>query len=212
MYMYQSSRYHTTKFRFPLAIHFSKHLFSSRLEVRVKALVPIEVIETKIFLIRGLKVILDRDLAALYGVTTSNLNKAVTRNRERFPDDFMVQLNKEEFENLKFHFGTSSWGGTRKPPRAFTEQGVAMLSSILRSKQAAEVNIQIMRTFVKLRAMVASHKDLARRLNDLENKYDTQFKVVFDAIRELMIPPEPKRKRIGFKLKEKKSIYKKGKP
>jgi hypothetical protein len=119
---------------------------------------------------------------------------------------------KEEFVNLKFHFGTSSWGGTRKPPRAFTEQGVAMLSSILRSKQAAEVNIQIMRTFVQLRAMVASHKDLARRLDALENKYDGQFKVVFDAIRELMMPPEPKRKKIGFKLKEKKSMYKKGNP
>ncbi|MHC4445201.1 MAG: ORF6N domain-containing protein [Planctomycetota bacterium] len=157
-----------------------------------------ERIEQSILLIRGSKVILDKDLAELYGVTTSNLNKAVTRNLDRFPDDFMFHLTRQEFDNLKFHFGTSRWGGTRKLPRVFTEQGVTMLSSVLRSKRAVQVNIQIMRTFVRLREMLASHKDLARKLANLERKYDAQFKVVFDAIRELMTPPDPKRKRIGF--------------
>jgi hypothetical protein len=164
-----------------------------------KSLVPAERIERSILLIRGHKVILDRDLALMYGVTTGNLNKAVSRNLDRFPVDFMFSLTRKEFENLKFHFGTSSWGGTRKPPRAFTEQGVAMLSSVLRSLRAVRVNIEIMRAFVRLRKMLATHADLARRLDKLENKYDTQFRVVFDAIRELMAPPpEPPRKRIGF--------------
>ena len=113
----------------------------------------------------------------------------------------MIQLTDEEFETLKFHFGTSSWGGTRKP-RAFTEQGVAMLSSVLRSKRAVHVNIEIMRAFVRLRKILASHTELARKRNALEKKYDTQFKVVFDAIRELMKPPEPKRRRIGFQRGE----------
>jgi hypothetical protein len=127
---------------------------------------------------------------------------AVTRNLDRFPDDFMFSLTRKESENLKFHFGTSSWGGTRKPPRAFTEQGVSMLSSVLRSPQAVHVNIEIMRAFVRLRQMLASHADLARRLNELEKKYDAQFRVVFDAIRELMAPPpDPPRKRIGFHAK-----------
>jgi hypothetical protein len=135
----------------------------------------------------------------LYGVTTGNLNKAVTRNIDRFPSDFMFRLSKDEFENLKFHFGTSSWGGTRKPPRAFTEQGVAMLSGVLRSKRAVQVNIEIMRAFVRLRRILDSHAGLARKVAALERKYDAQFKVVFDAIRQLMAPPpEPKRKRIGF--------------
>jgi hypothetical protein len=111
----------------------------------------------------------------------------------------MFSLTRKEFENLKFHSGTSSWGGTRKPPRAFTEQGVAMLSSVLRSQRAVWVNIEIMRAFVRLRQMLATHADLAQRLNELESKYDSQFRVVFDAIRELMIPPpQPPRKRIGF--------------
>ena len=172
----------------------------------MKSLVPIEVIEQKILLIQGEKVILDKDLAVLYGVTTSNLNKAVNRNIERFPKDFMIQLSAEEFRNLKFHFGTSSWGGTRKTPRAFTEQGVAMLSSVLRSKRAIEVNMMIMRAFVKLRKMISTHKDLARKLAELEKKYDSQFKVVFDALRHLMVQPEPKGKKIGF-IKESRAVY-----
>ena len=120
----------------------------------------------------------------------------------------MFQLNKEESENLRFHFGTSSqWGGRRYPPYAFTEQGVAMLSSVLRSKRAVQVNIEIMRTFVRLRRMLASNKELARRLDALEKKYDAQFKVVFDAIRELMKPPESKKRPIGFLVEEAKVPY-----
>ena len=157
-------------------------------------------IEQAIFLIRGQKVMLDVDLAKLYGVTTFNLNKAVKRNLDRFPEDFMFQLNYQEVRNLIFQFGISSWGGTRKLPRAFTEQGVAMLSSVLKSKRAVHVNIEIMRAFVKLREMLASHKDLALKLAEMEKKYDSQFKVVFDAIRELMAPIDPSPKpRIGFR-------------
>jgi len=163
--------------------------------------IPAEKIERRILLLRGEKVILDRDLAALYGVSTRDLNKAVSRNLDRFPVDFMLQLTREEFDNLKFQFGTSSWGGTRKFPKAFTEQGVAMLSSVLRSRRAVQVNIEIMRAFVRLRRLLASHKDLARKLEELEKKYDGQFKVVFDAIRQLMAPPEPKPPSIGFRAR-----------
>lgn len=169
----------------------------------MKELVPQEIIEQKILLVREHKVILDKDLAVLYGVTTGNLNKAVSRNLDRFPDDFMFRLTKEEFQNLIFHFGTSSWGGTRRIPRAFTEQGIAMLSSVLRSKRAIQVNIQIMRTFVKLRRLLISHKDLARKLEELERKYSTQFKIVFEAIRQLMEPPRDRRRRIGFHRNDK---------
>ena len=173
-----------------------------------RSLIPVERIERSILLIRGHKVILDADLAALYGVETKQLTRAVKRNLPRFPDDFMFQLNKEESENLRFHFGTSSqWGGRRYPPYAFTEQGVAMLSSVLRSKRAIQVNIEIMRAFVRLRRILASHADLARKLDSLEKKYDTQFKVVFDAIRELMKPPETKKRPIGFLVEEPKVSY-----
>jgi hypothetical protein len=166
----------------------------------MKDLIPTERIEKCILLLRGQKVILDKDLAALYGASTKNLNKAVSRNLDRFPDDFMFQLDLQEVINLKFQFGTSSWGGTRKLPRAFTEQGVAMLSSVLNSKRAVQVNIEIMRAFVKLRELLSSHKDLAIKLAEMEKKYDSQFKVVFDAIRELMTPIEPPSKpRIGFR-------------
>ncbi len=170
----------------------------------MKALIPVELIEKKILLIRCEKVMLDADLAELYGVETKMLVRAVKRNTDCFPPDFMIQLNKEEFESLKFHFGTSSqWGGRRYLPYAFTEQGVAMLSSVLRSKRAVQVNVEIMRTFVKLRRMLASHAQLSRKLNVLEKKYDAQFKAVFDAIRELMKPPEPKRRQIGFHREKK---------
>ena len=117
---------------------------------------------------------------------------------DRFPPDFMFQLTRKEFSELKFHFGTSSWGGTRKLPRAFTEQGVAMLSGVLKSKRAVRVNVEIMRAFVKLRRMLASNAELARKLEELEKKYDEQFQVVFEAIRLLMTPPERERKKIGF--------------
>ncbi len=164
-----------------------------------KAVIPLERIESHIFLIRGQKVLLDADLAALYEVETKVLTQAVKRNIGRFPADFMFQLTKQEFNNLRSQFVTSSWGGRRYPPYAFTEQGVAMLSSVLNSERAARVNIEIMRTFVRLRQMLATNADLARKLAILEKKYDAQFRVVFDAIRELMTPPEPKKKRpIGF--------------
>jgi len=156
--------------------------------------IPAERIEGAILLIRGEKVLLDKDLALLYGVSTSVLNKAVTRNVDRFPPDFMFRLTRREFSELKFHFGTSSRGGTRKLPRAFTEQGVAMLSGVLKSKRAVRVNVEIMRAFIKLRRMLASNDELARKLEELEKKYDEQFGVVFEAIRQLMTPPEKSKK------------------
>ena len=167
----------------------------------MSVLVPRERIEQTILLIRGHNVMLDSDLAQLYGVTVGRLNEAVKRNEDRFPSDFMFQLTKAEFENLKSQIAISSskWGGRRHAPYVFTEQGVAMLSSVLRSKRAIEVNIAIMRTFVRLREMINSNKVLARRLSDLEKKYDGQFSVVFEAIRELMAEPTPRSRRIGFK-------------
>jgi hypothetical protein len=168
--------------------------------VNKKSLIPVDRIEKAILLIRGQKVMLDADLAALYGVETKMLVRAVKRNINRFPTDFMFQLSKEEFDNLRFHFGTSSyWGGRRYRPYAFTEQGVAMLSSVLHSQRAIQVNIEIMRAFIRLRQMLASHVELARKLDALEKKYDAQFKQVFEAIRQLMAPPEPKRRPIGFR-------------
>ncbi len=155
------------------------------------SLVPLERIERAILTLRGQKVMLDADLAAMYGVETKVLVRAVKRNKDRFPPDFMVQLSPDEFENLRFHSGASSfWGGRRYLPYAFTEQGVAMLSSVLNSERAIQVNIEIMRAFVQLRRFIATNRDLARRLNRLEKKCDAQFKIVFDAIRQLMIPSE----------------------
>ncbi len=165
---------------------------------RKQVLVPVERIERAILLIRAQKVMLDADLAELYGVEPRVLIQAVKRNIDRFPQDFMFQLTKREFSDLRSQIVMSSWGGRRYPPYAFTEHGVAMLSSVLRSKRAVRVNIEMMRAFVRLRQILASHKELARKLEELEKKYDAQFKVVFDAIRELMTPPEPKRRRIGF--------------
>jgi len=170
----------------------------------MKTIVPIERIEQKILTLRNEKVMLDSDLAELYGVTTFNLNKAVKRNRDRFPDDFMFQLTSKEFHALRFQNGmskSSGRGGRRYLPYVFTEQGVAMLSSVLKSKRAVKVNVEIMRTFVKLRRMIASHKDLARRLDELEKKYNRHFKIVFDAIRELMAAPKAPVRRIGFQSK-----------
>ena len=173
-------------------------------------IVSLERIEKKILLIRGHKVMLDSDLAELYGVTTKRFNEQVRRNLVRFPEDFCFQLSKEEYEALIFQIGISNlrsqfatsrgnWGGKRYLPLVFTEQVVAMLSSVLHSKRAVLVNVAIMRAFVKLREILVSHKDLARRLDELENKYDAQFKVVFDAIRRLMKPPEAPARKIGFK-------------
>ncbi|MEI6210315.1 MAG: ORF6N domain-containing protein [bacterium] len=162
-------------------------------------LIPIEHIETKILLLRGQKVMLDRDLAALYGVPTKVLKQAVTRNGDRFPDDFAFVLDNQEVANLRSQIVTSSsWGGERYAPMAFTEQGVAMLSSVLNSPSAVQVNIAIMRAFVRLRYILASHADLARKLDELEKKYDGQFSMVFEALRQLMNPPAPPRQKIGF--------------
>ncbi|MEW5949680.1 MAG: ORF6N domain-containing protein [Thermodesulfobacteriota bacterium] len=170
----------------------------------MKELILVEMIERRIYLIRGHKVMLDRDLAELYEVPTRRLNEQVRRNIARFPSDFMFQLSSEETEKLRSQFATSSsgHGGRRYLPYVFTEQGVAMLSSVLNSERAIQVNIAIMRTFVKLREMLATNKDLSRKLADLEKKYDAQFRAVFDAIRQLMTPPDPKKRKIGFLAKE----------
>jgi len=157
-------------------------------------------IASAILFVRGEKVMLDADLASLYEVETKALVRAVKRNIERFPEDFMFQLTRAEFDILRCQTGTSrSWGGRRTAPYAFTEHGVAMLSSVLHSDRAVYVNIEVVRTFVRLRRILATHEDLARKLVALEKKYDAQFKVVFDAIRELMTPPMPPKRRIGFK-------------
>ncbi|EFK11247.1 conserved hypothetical protein [delta proteobacterium NaphS2] len=153
-------------------------------------LVPVERIFGKIFLIRDTKVMMDRDLAELYGVETRVLKQAVRRNMERFPDDFMFELTKDEFQNWRSQFvmSNSEKMGLRRPPMAFTEQGVAMLSSVLRSDTAIQVNIQIMRAFTQLRQMLMSNEELRKKIEHMEMKYDRQFKVVFDAIKQLIEP------------------------
>ncbi|MEK7657031.1 MAG: ORF6N domain-containing protein [Elusimicrobiota bacterium] len=160
---------------------------------------PSSPIERRIFLIRRRRVMLSSDLARLYGVEPKALIQAVKRNIERFPEDFMFQLTVKEFSDLKSQIVTSSWGGIRRAnPYAFTQEGVAMLSSVLRSTRAVKANITVMRAFVHLREMLAGDKDLAERLDALEERYDAQFKCVFDAIRQLMAPPKEALRRIGF--------------
>ncbi len=181
------------------------------------AMVPVERIERSILLIRGQKVMLDRNLAYLYGVTTKVLNQAVKRHKDRFPEDFMFQLTMEE---ARIWWTEVKGGGLRSQivtlkrgehikyrPHAFTEHGILMLSSVLNSERAIRVNIEIMRAFVRLRRMLASHAELARKLEALEKKYDAQFKMVFEAIRELMKPPESKKRPIGFLVEEPKVPY-----
>jgi phage regulator Rha-like protein len=164
------------------------------------AVVLVDRIAGAILLLRGEKVMLDADLATLYGVETKALVRAVKRNLGRFPEDFMFQLTKAEFDNLRYQSGTSSsWGGRRFPPYAFTQHGVTMLSSVLQSERAVQVNIEVVRTFVRLRRILATHESLARKLATLEKKYDAQFRMVFDAIRELMAPPPANKRRIGFR-------------
>lgn len=155
-------------------------------------------IERSIFLLRGHRVILGGDLAVFYDVEPRVLSQAVKRNPDRFPADFMFVLSGDEWKNLKSQNVIPSWGGARNAPMAFTEQGVAMLSSVLRSERAVQVNIQIMRAFVQMRRVLIEHKELASKLNALERKYDDQFQVVFDAIRQLMTPPLEKKQKIGF--------------
>lgn len=175
---------------------------STKKSAGASALIPVEVIERRIYLIRGQRVMLDKDLAELYQVQTFNLNKAVKRNIDRFPDDFMFTLSQEEAHDLRFQIGMSKRkgsGGRRYLPNVFTQEGVAMLSSVLRSDRAVQVNISIMRAFVRLRELLASNKELAAKLYALEKKYDGQFRIVFQAIRKLMEPPaSTKSRRIGF--------------
>jgi len=157
-------------------------------------------VESRIHEIRGLRVMISTDLAELYGVPPKALVQAVRRNRERFPADFMFQFTADEYRILKSQSVTSRWGGARRAlPYAFTEQGVAMLSSVLRSPRAVAVNVEIMRAFVRLRSAVASIAELGRKVDDLERRYDARFRVVFQAIRQLMQPPGPARKTIGFR-------------
>ena len=158
-----------------------------------------EIIERKILLIRGKKVMLDRDLASLYGVDTRALNRSVLRNPLRFPEEFMFQLTDQEFKNLMYHFGTSSWGGSRKRSNAFTEHGILMLSSVLHSRRAILVNIEIMKAFVRFRELMLTHRELREKIDQMEKKYDSQFKVVFETLKELLEPPiNPNKRPIGF--------------
>jgi hypothetical protein len=176
----------------------------------MRPIISAEIIEHKIYIVRGQKVMLDSDLAELYGVTTKRLNEQVRRNADRFPNDFMFQLSSDEFESLRSHFATSSLkhGGRRYIPYVFTEHGALMAASVLNTPRAVEVSIYVVRTFVKLREMIASHKDLARKLNELEKKYDGQFQIVFEAIRQLMTIEEKPKRKIGFLIKEIRAPYK----
>lgn len=171
------------------------------MEIKKDMLVAQEIIESKVLFVRGKKIMLDKDLAVLYAVETRDLNKAVTRNLDRFPEDFCFRLTKEEFKSLMFQNGTSKRGGTRKLSRAFTEHGILMLSSVLNSPRAISVNIQIMRTFTRLREMLASHGELKQKIEKMEKKYDYQFRVVFDTIKKLLDPPEKPKTPIGFHVR-----------
>ena len=165
------------------------------------ALVSASLVSRKIHFFRGTRVMLDSDLAQLYRVTTKNLNKAVKRNADRFPSDFMFQLKPNETDNLRFQTGTSSLaihGGRRYRPYAFTEHGVAMLSSVLHSDRAVQVNIAIMRAFLQLRAMLATHEDLRRKITEMEKRYDSKFHAVFATLRQMLETPIPPKRQIGF--------------
>jgi len=169
-----------------------------------KPQIPTEIIQSKVHQIRTEKVLLDRDLADMYGVETRVLKQAVRRNKDRFPEDFMFELSDQEFENLRSQTGKSSWGGTRYAPMAFTEQGVAMLSSVLKSKQAVEVNIQIMRVFVKMRKWSENYAELLSKIEDLEAYNDEQDQTIahiYDLIKQLIIQEESEKPPIGFKTK-----------
>ena len=180
----------------------------------MKELIPVAMIERKILLIRGERVMLDADLSELYGVTTKRLNEQVKRNADRFPADFAFQLTSEEWESLKalnnesnrsqFATGSQKHRDPRFLPWVFTEHGAIMAATVLNSKQAVAMSVYVVRTFIRLRQMLATHKDLARKLAEMEKKYDAQFKVVFDAIRQLMTPPEMKKRKIGFCREEEK--------
>ena len=169
-----------------------------------------EKIVEKVYLIRGMKVMLDKDLAEMYGVEVRTLNQAVKRKIQRFPDDFMFQLTEAEWQNLKSQFVISSWGGLRSRPYAFTEQGVAMLSSVLNTERAVKVNIAIMRAFVKLREALETNRELARKFSELEKrvgKHDDEIGAIIDAIRQLMAPPKKPAREIGFHVRERSTTY-----
>jgi ORF6N domain len=166
-----------------------------------------ELVMSKIYIVRGQKVMLDEDLARLYQVETKGLNQAIKRNKDRFPPDFMFQLSINEFENLKSQFVTSSWGGRRKLPYAFTEQGVAMLSAVLNSEVAVRVSIRIIRVFTKMRELLLTHKDILLQLEKVENKltgHDEEIALIFEYLKKLLSPPVTARLRVGFRRKEEK--------
>ncbi len=167
-------------------------------------MIPDELVISKIYLIRGQKVMLDRDLAELYGVETKQLKRQVKRNQDRFPEDFMFELSQEELNNLRSQIGTSSWGGTRYTPFAFSEQGVSMLSGVLNSETAIRVHIQIIRVFAKMRELLLTHKDILLQLEKIEKKlsgYDEDIQLIFQYLKQLLNPPQPPRNRVGFRRK-----------
>jgi hypothetical protein len=175
-----------------------------------KEIIPISVVAERILILRGQKVLLSQDLSSLYGVTVAALTQAVKRNASRFPKDFVFQLTAQEFANLKSQFVISSWGGLRARPHAFTEQGIAMLSSVLKSERAVKVNIAIMRAFVKLRESLETNRDLAEKFSELDRrvgKHDEEITAIIDAIRQLMAPPEKPERKIGFHVREQPPIY-----
>ncbi len=179
--------------------HFTQPIVYLLKVIIMKEVVQSDKILARIYVIRGMKVILDRDLAELYEVETKVLKQAVKRNYTRFPEDFMFELTGDEFEILRSQIVTSRWGGTRYAPMAFTEQGVAMLSSVLNSERAIQVNIQIMRAFTQIRRMISSHEELRKKIEAMESKYDRHFKIVFDALKELLATESKPKKKIGFK-------------
>ncbi|MEK6337706.1 MAG: ORF6N domain-containing protein [Acidobacteriota bacterium] len=190
----------------PFLYHAPLQCASGGVTMKNSRVIPAERIEKAILYIRGEKVMLDSDLASLYGVTTARLNQQVTRNIERFPADFMFELSKEEFKSLMLQIATSKKGrgGRRKLPRVFTEHGAIMAANVLNSERAVQASVQVVRAFVRLRQMLTSNSALARKLDELEGKYDRQFRVVFDAIRQLMSPPVTVGKQIGFRSQPKK--------
>ena len=170
-------------------------------------LIPIENITSLVYLIRGQRVMLDRDIAELYGVETKRLKEQVKRNIERFPEDFMVELSTSEYENLRSHFATSSWGGTRYVPMAFTEHGILMISSVLKNDKAVQVNIQIMRAFMKMRQMIFDNAELRKQIDELKADTDGKFRIVFETLDQLLIIENKPKKKIGFMAKEKQAEY-----
>lgn len=178
------------------------HVIIIKRGIMKSEIIPVENIVNKIYVFRGIRVMLDRDLAELYQVETRRLNEQVKRNLNRFPSDFMFQLNKEEFDNLMSQNATSSWGGIRKHPYVFTEHGILMLSNVLNSERAISVSIQIIRAFSKLRQMLSAHEDIKNKIDSMEKKYDHQFKIVFDAIRELVTEELKPERKIGFERKK----------